>query len=176
MSKFIAGQTSPEVQKKKNNITKSMLAKSYLIDSIQTLDDIPPSLSLKNNHISQHAVFRWADDNLDNILSFSRNTAHAKHNAHALKLLLKSVEKANIRITEKNTSHKLRYKNNSKNDALFNLRKENENLRTALAEVYRAYLQIIDRYREDRQVDESVRKLILQQAEFLGKHRLWEVK
>ncbi|WP_427030105.1 hypothetical protein [Halomonas sp. H2] len=176
MSKFKPGQTSTEVQKKKNDITKSILAKSRLMDLIKTIEDIPSSLGLKGTYISQEAAFKWSDEHLVNIVSFSRNTAYAPHNAHALKLLLKSIKKTNIRLSEKNSSDNLGNTNRHKDDTLSQLRRENEDLKNALAEVYRAYLQVTDRYREDRKVDESIRSLILEQAQILGKKRLWNVK
>ncbi len=176
MSKFKPGQTSPEVQKKKNDITRSMLAKADLINLIQTIDEVPSSLGLKGNYISEESVYKWNDESLNNILSFSRNTAHAEHNANALKVLIKSLKRANKKLAAKQNSKNFDYRNQHKDDALSQLRKENEDLKTALAEVYRAYLQIIDRYREDKQVDESIRSLILEQARVLGKQRLWEVE
>ena len=176
MSKFKPGQTSDGVRKKKNDISKSMLAKADLINLLQTIDDVPSSLSLKGNYISEESVYKWSDESLNNIRSFSRNTAYAEHNAHALKVLIKSLKRANTKLAVKKNSIIINYRTRHEADALYQLREENEYLKNALAEVYRAYLQIIDKYRENKQVDESIRSLILEQARVLGKQRLWEVE
>jgi hypothetical protein len=176
MPRFKPGQTSSGVRKRQNDITRSMLAKADLINLIQSINDVPSSLDLKGNYISEESVYKWSDESLDNLRSFSRNTAYAEHNAHALKVLIKSVKRANSKIAIKQNSKTSNYRSNNEDDALSQIRKENENLKNALAEVYRAYLQIIDKYREDRQVDESIRSLILEQARILGKKRLWEVQ
>jgi len=153
-----------------------MLAKADLINLIQTIDDVPSSLGLKGEYISEASVYKWSDDKLSDILSFSRNTAYAEHNAQALKVLLKSLKRANNKLALKQSSKSSKYHHNHDDDALSMLRKENEDLKTALAEVYRSYLQVIDNYQEDKQADESFRSLILEQARVLGKKRLWQVK
>ena len=56
------------------------------------------------------------------------------------------------------------------------LKVENEELRVALAEVYRAYMSLLDQCREDKEIDAAYRKLILSQAQILGRNRLWVVK
>ncbi|WP_286822890.1 MULTISPECIES: hypothetical protein [unclassified Idiomarina] len=176
MSKFKPGQTSDRIRKRKSDITRSMLAKAEAINLVKTIDEVPSSLELKGNYISEASVYKWSDDKLSNILSFSRNTAFAEHNAQALKVLRKSLKRANNNLAVKQNSKSSKYLHNHDDDALSMLRKENEDLKIALAEVYRAYLQVIDNYQEDKQADESFRSLILEQARVLGKKRLWQVK
>ena len=179
MSKFKPGETSKSVLDKKNAITKSMLLKAELLDRIEYSNNIPERLERNGEHISQEAVHKWQDEELE-IISYSRNSAHSDHNSYALKTLLKAINGLNQRLVgsmqhEKNNydyKKATRISDNTVNE----LRKENEELRVALAEVYRAYMQLIDTYREDKQIDESYRKLILDQASILGRHRIRIVK
>lgn len=175
MSQFKPGETSQEVTDKKNSITKSILKKAKLIDKIDSPDDIPESLEICGHAISQDATHKWSDESLG-IIAYSRNTAHSKHNSSAFKLLLQSIDKANKRLSSRKKSSSKSNKDRLTDNITNQIRKENEELRIALAEVYRAYMQLVDNYREDRQVDESIRKLILNQAHILGQHRVWEVK
>lgn len=178
MSKFKKGETSKPVIDKKNAITKSIIRKSKLIDKIKNHKDIPSSLEMKKNTISQISVHNWADNNLD-IISYSRNSAHADHNTESLNSLIESIENANKRLINfpkkgvKNDVESITYLSQNNVEKLKN---ENEELRVALAEVYRAYMQLLDEYREDKQIYAAYRKLILTQAKILGRKRVWEVK
>ncbi|RLU01652.1 hypothetical protein [Ketobacter sp.] len=178
MSKYKPGETSKNVLDKKNEITKSLLIKSKLLDQILSREDIPDSLKIKGNSVSQAAVHKWHDDKLG-VTAYSRNSAHAKHNSHALKALLKSINNINKRIKSNKATginaHSYTL-SNSANSYENTLRKENEMLRVALSEVYRAYMQLLDYHREDRKIDEAYQKLILSQANILGRHRVREVK
>ena len=178
MSKFKKGETSCNVLDKKKEITKSMQLKSTLIDRINTYEDIAPSLKIKNRSISQAAVHKWNDDQLG-VISYSRNTAHSEHNTDTLNTLIKSIENANKRLASKtnidNKKQGKTYTHHSE-EAINKLRNENNYLRVALAEVYRAYMQLLDSYREDTEIDEACRKLIKNQARILGKNRVWETK
>ncbi|MFC1626208.1 hypothetical protein ACFL19_00750 [Pseudomonadota bacterium] len=179
MSKFKRGETSKNVLDKKNAITKSILLKSELLGRIKCCDNIPGSLERKGETISQGAVHKWEDDELE-IISYSRNSAHSDHNSYALKTLLKAIKSVNQRLIDSNFADK--NNNDGKrpahtSDNTYNeLRKENEELRVALAEVYRAYMQLIDKHREDKQIDEAYRKMILDQARILGRHRVRTIK
>lgn len=178
MSKFKPGETSKNVIDKKNEITKSLLRKAELLDSIECYNTIPESLKMIGDRISQDAVHKWQDSELG-IISYSRNSAHAVHNDYALKNLLKSIKSANRRLVG-STQHK---KNNNinkpsrvSNNTINELRNENDELKTALAEVYRAYMQLIAEHRENAQIDESYRRLVLEQARILGRYRMRTVK
>lgn len=178
MSKFKKGETSDEVLDKKSAITKSMEKKAELLDKINTYEDIADSLKLKTDYISEAAVYKWSDSQLE-VISCCGNTAHKDHNKHALNTLLESIKNANQRLagesridSEKSVQKTTRLSEGAVND----LKVENEQLQIALAEVYRAYLQILDNYREDKQVDDALRQLIKDQARVLGKNRIWEVK
>ncbi|MGK0272340.1 MAG: hypothetical protein ACI88H_003011 [Cocleimonas sp.] len=178
MSKFKQGETSRLVIDKKNAITKSIICKSKLIDKINSYEDIPSSLEMKKNTISQISVHKWNDIELD-LICYSRNSAHANHNEKVLNALIDSIKNANKRLmnlpksTNKNMSCPItRLSQNEVNQ----LKNENEELRVALAEVYRAYMQLLDECREDRQIDAAYRKLILAQAQILGRNRVWGVQ
>lgn len=178
MSKFKKGETSCNVLDKKEEITKSIQLKSTLIDRINTYKDIAPSLKIKNRSISQAAVHKWNDDQLG-VISYSRNTAHSEHNIAPLNTLIKSIENANKRLASKpNIDNKKQGQTctHRSEEAVNKLINENNYLRVALAEVYRAYMQLLDNYREDTEIDEAYRKLIKNQARVLGKNRVWETK
>ena len=53
---------------------------------------------------------------------------------------------------------------------------ENEELRNALAEVYRAYIQTLENIKEDKTVNEVLQSLLRNQALILGKQRIWQLK
>ncbi|MGF1862961.1 hypothetical protein [Photobacterium profundum] len=176
MSKFKQGETSQQVIDKKNSITKSIKNKTKIIDKIKCYEDIPSSLEIKKNTISQTSVHKWSDSNLD-VIYYSYNSAHAKHNTTFLEELITSIDNANKRLTNlskpvNNGKSLSRLSHNEVNQ----LKNENEELRVALAEVYRAYMQLLDECREDRKIDAAYRKLILAQAEILGRDRVWGVK
>lgn len=178
MPKFNKGETSKPVIDKKIAITMSIKRKIDLIDKIKSYKDIPNSLEMKKNIISQTSVHKWSDSALG-IIPYSYNTAHAEHNLHLLASLIESINNANLRIRkfEKPSKQSSREPSTrlSQNEVQ-SLRNENEELRVALGEVYRAYMQLIDEYREDKQIDAAYRKLILTQTQILGRERVWEVK
>lgn len=170
MSKFRKGETSSAVIEIKNSITNSIKRKSKLIDKISTYDDIPSSLTMKSKFISIMSVHSWVDEELE-IISYTYNTAKSEHNKRELENLKESIRRANNRLS--NNSNSL---NSTVESESFNkLRIENEQLYTALAEVYRAYMQLLGEYREDKYVDSAFREMILNQAKVLGKKRIWEV-
>ncbi|MGK0271347.1 MAG: hypothetical protein ACI88H_002005 [Cocleimonas sp.] len=178
MSKFKQGETSSAIINKKNAITTSIKRKSKLIDKIECHEDIPNSLEIKKHFISQAAIHKWSDRNLE-IIGYSRNAGHAKHNTQVLNALIESIKGANERLTpvpgpvnKDNGKSATRLSQNE----VAQLKNENEDLRAALAEVYRAYMQLLDECREDKQIDAAYRKLILTQAQVLGRNRVWEVK
>ncbi|WP_421866620.1 hypothetical protein [Motiliproteus sp.] len=175
MSQYKPGETSEAVIKKKNAITKSILKKAELIDNIESIDDIYSTLNIKGNTISEAAVLQWNDDNLG-IVKCSWNTARTEHNAKAHARLLKALIKVNKRLStnQKEIISNRLYKSNEK--ISIQLRQENEDLKRALAEVYRAYMQLVERFREDQEINDAIRQLILDQAQILGQQRVWEVK
>ena len=161
MSKFKTGETSKNVLDKKNKITKSILLKAKILDQIDIIDDIPTSLMIKGRKISEVAIHKWHDEEL-NICAYSRNTA---------------INNANQRIINSDTSSReYKFSSNASYDSLTDLREENEMLRSALAEVYRAYMQLIEKNREDKHIDEAYRTMILDQSRILGRHRFQMIK
>jgi len=176
MPKFERGQTSKSILDKKHAITKSILLKAQLIGLIKTHDNIPSTLVLKSRTISEGAVHEWHDDYLG-IIAYSRNTAYAKHNESALKTLQSAIKAANKAITQSESATQDHAPPPTDNDVkTIELRAENETLKSALTEVYRAYMQLLDKDREDKQIDDTYRKMIRDQAQVLGKHRLQTVK
>ena len=65
MSKYKLGETSAAVTNKKNAITKSILKKAELIDAIISVDDAYTTLNIKGDSISEVAVHKWSDNDLD---------------------------------------------------------------------------------------------------------------
>ena len=175
MSKYKPGETSEAVTNKKNAITKSILKKAELIDAITSTDDVYTTLNVKGNSISEIAVHKWSDNELG-IISYSWNTTRAEHNAKPLKLLKKAITNANKKLAGSQKESNKRWQQESTDNATIQLRKENDELKKSLAEVYRAYMHLVERYREDQVIDDAFRQLILDQARILGKHRVWEVK
>ncbi|EMX3968987.1 hypothetical protein KWF52_05725 [Acinetobacter pittii] len=178
MSKFKKGETSKSVIDKKIEISSSIKRKTELINKIECFEDIPSSLEIKNNTISQTSVHKW-NDSEHNIISYSYNTAHAAHNLKYLNDLIDSIKNANHRLSKLSESER-KDKGNSttriSQKEVNKLKIENEELRVALAEVYRAYMSLLDQCREDKEIDAAYRKLILSQAQILGRNRLWLVK
>ncbi|OCP81672.1 hypothetical protein AKH09_24585, partial [Vibrio parahaemolyticus] len=108
----------------------------------------------------------------------SYNTSKANHNVKELKRLKESIQNANERLSYLSNSKQNEngnLANNMSHNELHRLRYENEQLRTALAEVYRAYMQLLAEYREDTEVDNAFRKILENQSKILGKKRVWEI-
>ncbi len=176
MAKFKKGETSQSVIDKKNIITQAMLTKSMLLSQINNYDDIPKSLEIKTETISETSVHQWEDAELG-IIKYSWNTAHKEHNAKELATLIDSIAKANKRLLSNTpTLGNENIKSGLTWEEVNQIKEENEELRVALAEVYRAYMQLLDEWREDKQIDDVYRRLIIEQANILGKNRAWEVK
>lgn len=173
MSIYKPGETSEAVKLKKTTINKSIIKKSELLDTINSIDDIYTTLSIKGYKISEAAVHKWSDDDLG-IIAYSWNTARAVHNSEAIKQLQESIKNANKRLAGCEKETKLI--NDSSDNTTSRLRKENEYLKRALAEVYRAYMHLVENYREDKVIDEAIRQLIQEQARLLGKNRVWEIR
>ena len=170
MGKFKKGETSKNVLDRKKIITQSMLAKSKLLNEINTYMDIPSSLEVKKELISETSVHQWEDLKLG-VIKYSWNTAHKEHNSNALTMLINSISNANKRLLVHSDSYHVNIRMGSSPDEIHILKEENEELRVALAEVYRAYMQLIAEWREDQQIDIIYRKLIIEQANILGRHR-----
>jgi len=175
MSKYKPGETSEAVTNKKSAITKSILKKTELLDAVASIGDVYTTLNIKGDSISESAVHKWSDDELG-IISCSWNTAHAEHNAKPLKLLKKAITNANKRFADSPKKSNKRWRHGATDNTTIQLRKENKELKKALAEVYRAYMHLVESYREDQVIDDAIRQLILDQARILGHHRVWEVK
>ena len=178
MPKFKQGETSISVIEKKVSITESMIKKSEILDTINSFQDIPESLNYKKNSISQSSVHEWSDSNLG-VIGYSRNSAHKKHNTKALKQLIQSIQNINERISKSNQKRYVKNRKlttNLSTDDINKLKLENNELRIALAEVYRAYMQLLSNASEDEHFNESYRNIILSQARVLGKKRLWSAK
>tara|TARA_B100001063_G_C16752794_1_gene551235 strand:+ start:68 stop:382 length:315 start_codon:yes stop_codon:yes gene_type:complete len=102
-----------------------------------------------------------------------------EHNALALRELSVAIEDLNVRLkkSEANKNKNVATKKTRLTTHDINeLKRENEDLKSALAEVYRAYMQLLDNCREDEQIDKAYRKLILDQARILGNNRLALIK
>jgi hypothetical protein len=177
MPKFKPGETSVEGQRKKEANTRSILLKADLLKKIKGHEDIPESLKINGVTIPEYAVHKWHDEKLG-IISCAWNTAHSEGNKKALNKLLKSIAAVNKRLIASTKNSESQHKKSSYNpkDPINVLKKQNSELKSALAEVYRAYIQLIDKYREDEQIDESYRKLILDQSRILGRHRMQIIK
>lgn len=178
MAKFKKGQTSPAVKEKKNKISSSIIRKSEILNNIENVEDIPPSLTQSASGLSQANIHKWSDPSIG-VFSYSYNTARAEHNSQALKNLLKSIEEVNVRLKKSKSNKQTTAKqkpSNLSSESIQKIREENKHLKSALAEVYRAYMQLLDCCREDEQIDRAYRKLILDQARILGDNRLASIK
>lgn len=178
MPKFIAGETSKAVLAEKEAKTESLSKKANLIRKISSKNDIYSSLIVKRKTLSLSSVLQWEDHELG-VIKCVWNTAHEAHNAQVLKALLEAIDLANSNLnneqSSKQISTKTGYSYISKED-LNLLMLENEELRNALAEVYRAYIQTIENIKEDNSVSEVLQLLLRNQTLILGKQRVWQVE
>ena len=178
MPKFITGETSKAVLAEKEAKTESLLKKANLIRKISKKDDIYPSLVVKRKTISLSSVLQWEDHELG-VIKCVWNTAHEAHNAQVLKALLEAIDLANLNLNNEQSGKQVSTKTGSSyisKEALNLLMLENEELRNALAEVYRAYIQILENIKEDKTVNEVLQSLLRNQALILGKQRIWQLK
>lgn len=178
MPKFIAGETSKAILAEKEAKTESLSKKANLIRKISSKNDIYSSLIVKRKTLSLSSVLQWEDHELG-VIKCVWNTAHEAHNAQVLKALLEAIDLANSNLnneqSSKQISTKTGYSYISKED-LNLLMLENEELRNALAEVYRAYIQTIENIKEDKSVSEVLQLLLRNQTLILGKQRVWQVE
>ncbi|MDH1439338.1 hypothetical protein N5I27_13510 [Acinetobacter johnsonii] len=178
MPKFIAGETSKAVLAEKKAKTESLSKKANLIRKISSKDDIYPSLVIKRKTISLSSVLQWEDHELG-VIKCVWNTAHEEHNAQALKALLEAIDLANLNLNNEQSGEQDSTKTSSSSilkEDLNLLIQENEELRNALAEVYRAYIQTLENIKEDKTVSTVLQVLLRNQALILGKQRIWQLK
>lgn len=178
MPKFITGETSKAVLDEKAAKTESLLKKAYLIKKINRKSDIYPSLIMKRDKLSLSSVLQWEDDELG-VIKCVWNTAHEAHNAQALKALREAIDLANLNLNTEQSSNQISTKSGSlpySHEDLNLLILENAELRNALAEVYRAYIQTLENIKEDSAVTDVLQTLLRNQALVLGKQRIWQVK
>ena len=178
MPKFIAGETSKAVLAEKEAKTESLSKKAKLIRKISSNNDIYPSLVVKRKTISLSSVLQWEDHELG-VIKCVWNTAHEAHNAQVLKALLEAIDLANLNLNNEQSGKQVSTKTGSSSiskEDLNLLMLENEELRNALAEVYRAYIQTLENIKEDKTVNEVLQSLLRNQALILGKHRIWQLK
>ena len=178
MPKFITGETSKAVLAEKEAKTESLLKKANLIRKISKKDDIYPSLVVKRKTISLSSVLQWEDHGLG-VIKCVWNTAHEAHNAQVLKALLEAIDLANLNLNNEQSGKQVSTKTGSSSiskEDLNLLMLENEELRNALAEVYRAYIQTLENIKEDKTVNEVLQSLLRNQALILGKQRIWQLK
>lgn len=178
MPKFIAGETSKAVLAEKEAKTESLSKKANLIRKISSKDDIYPSLVVKRKTISLSSVLQWEDHELG-VIKCVWNTAHEAHNAQVLKALLEAIDLANLNLNNEQSGKQVSTKTGSSSiskEDLNLLMQENEELRNALAEVYRAYIQTLENIKEDKTVNEVLQSLLRNQALILGKQRIWQLK
>ena len=178
MPKFITGETSKAVLAEKEAKTASLLKKANLIRKISSKDDIYPSLVVKRKTISLSSVLQWEDHELG-VIKCVWNTAHEAHNAQVLKALLEAIDLANLNLINEQSGKQVSTKTGSSSiskEDLNLLMLENEELRNALAEVYRAYIQTLENIKEDKTVNEVLQSLLRNQALILGKQRIWQLK
>ena len=178
MPKFIAGETSKAVLAEKKAKTESLSKKANLIRKISSKDDLYPSLVVKRKTISLSSVLQWEDHELG-VIKCVWNTAHEAHNAQVLKTLLEAIDLANLSLNTEQSDKQVSTKTGSlsiSKEELNLLMLENEELRNALAEVYRAYIQTLETIKEDKAVNEVLQSLLRNQALILGKQRIWQLK
>ena len=178
MPKFIAGETSKAVLAEKEAKTESLSKKANLIRKISSKNDIYSSLIVKRKTISLSSVLQWEDHELG-VIKCVWNTAHEAHNAQALKALLEAIDLANLNLNNEQSGKQVSTKTGSSSiskEDLNLLMQENEELRNALAEVYRAYIQTLENLKEDKTVNEVLHSLLRNQALILGKQRIWQLK
>lgn len=178
MPKFIAGETSKAVLAEKEAKTESLSKKANLIRKISSKDDLYPSLVIKRKTISLSSVLQWEDHELG-VIKCVWNTAHEAHNAQVLKALLEAIDLANLNLNNERSGEQVSTKTSSSSiskEDLNLLIQENEELRNALAEVYRAYIQTLENIKEDKTVNEVLQSLLRNQAHILGKQRIWQLK
>ena len=178
MPKFIAGETSKAVLAEKEAKTESLSKKANLIRKISSKNDIYPSLVVKRKTISLSSVLQWEDHELG-VIKCVWNTAHEAHNAQVLKALLEAIDLANLNLNNEQSGKQVSTKTGSSSiskEDLNLLMLENEELRNALAEVYRAYIQTLENIKEDKTVNEVLQSLLRNQALILGKQRIWQLK
>lgn len=155
-----------------------MVRKSEILNSINHYNEIPDSLTTSKSTISKTMVNKWQDDSLG-IISYSYNSSMTEHNASALRQLSVAIEDLNVRLKKSESTNNKDFatkRSRITTHDVNELKRENEDLKSALAEVYRAYMQLLDNLREDEQIDAAYRKLILDQARILGNNRLALIK
>ena len=144
------GQTSPEIQLRSSNITKSIIEKTKIIK--QATGQFPPPSYLPLNKeaikINVGDVHAWESQDL-NITRYAFNTANTAKNKPHLNDLKKSVLDFNQKLTELRKSEILKLKKCSSyksrdqlNEEIRLLKSKVEDLDRTVVEVFRAYNQL----------------------------------
>ncbi|WP_417310912.1 hypothetical protein [Devosia sp.] len=166
MSKFKKGETSTAIRLKKENISNSLDKKNEILSKLNNIDDIKVTIPLERVYLSEKSVLEWEDESLG-IIKCSRNTAHQAHNKTILNSISLEIKRINKIISSSHNNKITDIKKNQKNRIL---KEENEELKNVLAEVYRAYIQLVEMINKSDNIDFSIRKKISNQKNILN-HR-----
>ncbi|RTR54481.1 hypothetical protein [Pseudomonas aeruginosa] len=172
MSKFRKGETSAAKLNEKEEKTKGLLLKMEKLKAAVSQGIKIPSLDkLRSTHgISFKALLAWTDHEAG-LNSCSFNTSQSTHNikiSNKLKEILHLYNNNESKIARNMPSTGASIKNSSKKEAR-TLREENTMLRNSLAEVYRAYEQLLARVDESTKRDIRYQQALKAHTQALGK-------
>ncbi|MCS8153545.1 hypothetical protein N0480_12030 [Pseudomonas aeruginosa] len=173
MSKFKKGETSSAKLREKEEKTESIVQKIEHIKAAHIDRKRIPSLDrLMSSHgVSLKSALAWSDSDLG-ITSCSYNTAKAEHNKAITGKLVEALNIYNEIRPSTSAKEPTIKANSNKADLLRkirNLTEENILLRNSLAEVYRAYEQLIARVDEKTKQDIRYQQVLKAHTQALGK-------
>lgn len=178
MAKYSKGETSQAKLEEKQAKTQSLLNKTLLIlDAVKERQSIPSLDSLKGKHgIPFKSALAWADPEL-NISSCSYNTSREPYNIEYSKKLAVALESYN-NFLQSSTAKPIteRQTKRSQTDLIVDLKGQVEYLQNAVAEIYRAYMQLMARMDEHTRQDIRYQQVIKNHTRAVNKARLTLVK
>lgn len=178
MSRYSKGETSQAKLQEKQAKTQSLLTKIILIkDAVKEHRRIASLDFLRSKRgVSFKSVLAWADAEL-NVKSCSYNTSREPYNIEYSDQLFAALEAYNkLSISKTETPSKTGITKRSQNEEIVNLKCQIENLKNALGEVYRAYMQLMSRVDEQTRQDFRYQQVLKSHTKALNKAHLALVK
>ena len=178
MSRYSKGQTSEAKTHEKEQKSQSLLTKVLLIKKANADSQKITSLDAlaSGRGVSFKAALGWADEAL-NIAPCAYNTSQKPYNielSNSLKIELQiynSTTKARAAASEKRPATSV-----SVHQKLADMSQECEHLKNAVAEIYRAYMQLQARVDDKTRQDIRYQQVLKDHARALGKAKLIVVK
>jgi len=174
MTRYSKGQTSEAKAKEKEEKSQSLLTKVLLIKGANAANKRIDSLDALSSGrgVSFKAALSWTDQAL-NVVPCAYNTSQKPYNIELSNNLKVELVAYNSRLSPAHaTASPPPIKKSSDKEKLVHLALECEHLKNAVAEIYRAYMQLLARVDEKARQDIRYQQVLKSHARAMGKANL----